>query len=760
MTQETGEAPPTFRRDVQGMRAVAVLAVIAAHSSIAGFGGGFVGVDVFFVISGYLITRLILGSIETDGRFRVGAFYARRARRIVPAATVVLAVTMVASVVYLNFLEVIDATRDAVWAAFFVANLRFATEGVDYFALEDAPSPFQHYWSLAVEEQFYIVWPVLVALALVLTRGFRRRRDDDGQRVRRTAPVRTMAFFALVLGGASLAWSVHRTVTEPTSAYFSTFTRAWELAAGVLVALVLHKRAGLRFRWLTEPLALAGITGIVIAITAYDTTMAFPGYEALLPVLSTAALILAGSHPEHVPFVSRALALKPFRVIGDWSYSLYLWHWPVIVIPQVHMQRPLGVTETVIAVALIFQFGYLTHRFVEQPFRTGQFWRRRTWRGLLLYPASLVLVLPTVAVSYQVGEYLGGERGNNPAIEVADFSDIDDDAIIELVEKSVDAGQTSTPIPSDLTPDLLDLADDIADVGECNYQLQPRPLCKRGAPDADKTLVVTGDSHARAWIPAFEKIAAEAGYATYYLVKQQCTASFVDPGRLGTGDPWPECAEFHDWVVEQVTDIQPDLMIVATSPPPAGIYVDGELVNSREGVHQGLAEGFDDMFATYEPLVGKLMLLEDVPRLPEEPGACLAANDLMRECIFEPTAYNEEMRLVSVEAAERASIEHIDPTPWLCSEGLCPVVIGSTIAYRDRSHITAVRAGELWFPLGVELGLLEDPNGRAQDKPRPSRRNRSSSPPVSPSLETSAPSSPETDPTTVGPGLEAPTGGG
>ena len=184
---------------------------------------------------------------------------------------------MIASVVYLNFLDVIDATRDAVWAAFFGANIRFATEGVDYFALGESPSPVQHYWSLAVEEQFYIVWPILVAPRRPGHPRLRRRAvDADGQRVKRTAPVRTMAFFALLVGGASLAWSVHRTVEEPTSAYFSTFTRAWELAAGVLVALALHHRAGLRWRWLNELLAARRPGGIVVAVIAYDTTHGVP----------------------------------------------------------------------------------------------------------------------------------------------------------------------------------------------------------------------------------------------------------------------------------------------------------------------------------------------------------------------------------------------------------------------------------------------------------------------------------------------------
>ncbi|MDO9458061.1 SGNH hydrolase domain-containing protein, partial [Nocardioides sp.] len=345
-----------------------------------------------------------------------------------------------------------------------------------------------------------------------------------------------------------------------------------------------------------------------------------------------------------------------------------------------------------------------------------------------------------------LAEYLGSERGDDQAITADDYGIDDEDAVIGLVEASVQAGREGARIPSNLTPDVLDLSDDIADVGGCNYQLPERPLCERGAVGSDKVIVVTGDSHARAWIPAFERIATEAGYATYYLVKQQCTASFVDPGRLGTGDPWPECEEFHDWVVDRVTELKPDVMVVATSPPPAGVYNDaGEKVVSREGVHDELAVGFDDMFATYEPLVGKLLLLEDVPRLPEEPGACLAANDKMGDCIFGPTDYNEEMRQVSVDAAERARIDHVDPTAWLCADDQCPVVIGSTIAYRDRAHITATRAGELWFPLGVALGLLEDPTPDDEQSSRRRSRERSTEEPVEP--ETSDPADPTSGPT-------------
>jgi peptidoglycan/LPS O-acetylase OafA/YrhL len=687
-----------FRGDIQGLRAVAVLVVIGAHAVVPGFAGGFAGVDVFFVVSGFLITQLIVSGVRSDDRFSLGQFYARRARRILPAATLVLGVTVVASIVYFNFIDALDATRDAVWAAFFAANVRFATQGVDYFALEDSASPLQHYWSLAVEEQFYVVWPLVIALVVWVT----ARRRKPG-----TAPIATLTVLAVLGGAASFAWSVHRTAVEPTAAYFSTLTRAWELAVGAIVALLVLGGRTLSRRWVTEPLAVAGLAGIVLTVVLYDESMAFPGYEAALPVLSAAALLLAAAHPGSTPVVSKVLGTSLLQRIGDWSYSLYLWHWPVIVIPQVSLGRTLSPTETVIAVLLTFQFGFLTYTYVEQPFRAGTFWRSRG-RGLVLYPLSLAMVLPIVLGGQVVAERLGTERGDDPAISAAEFG-IRGDQAKGLVRASVLAGQASAAIPSDLTPNLIDLSDDVADVGECDYQLPERPVCRRGDVDAERVLVVTGDSHARAWIPAFEQIAEEAGYAAYYFVKQQCTAAFVDPGQLGTGEPWPECEEFHEWVVDRVEELDPDLMVVATSPPPTGVYDDdGQLLQDNGDVASNVAVGFDDMFAAYLPLVDRMVLLSDVPRLPEEPGACLAARGAdLGDCMFPPTAWSERNRMISEEAATRAGVPFVNPSPWLCADGLCPVVVGSTIAYRDRGHISAARAGELWAPLGVELGLLD-----------------------------------------------------
>ena len=370
------------------------------------------------------------------------------------------------------------------------------------------------------------------------------------------------------------------------------------------------------------------------------------------------------------------------------------------------------------AVALTLQLSYLTYRFVEQPFRTGPVWKRRPARGLVLYPISLALVLGVAFGSHSWANYLGSERGDNPPIRTADVG-IDGNTIADQVRASVLAAREGRPIPSDLTPDLLDLQDEIADVGDCNYNdVAPEDwkTCPRGDPDGEKTLVVTGDSHARAWIPAFEQIARAAGYRAYYFVKGRCTAAHVLPGLPRTGEPNPECEDFHDWVADQVDELDPDLMVVTTAPPFNGVYVDDEHVTDQDELAEIVRDGFDDAFSTYQPLVERLVLLVDVPQLSVDPGPCLSAKDArLRDCTIAPAEGSALLRDVSVDSARRHDVETVDPGRWLCSDGLCPTVIGSTITYRDPGHITTTRAEELWLVLGLSLKVLEvapreDPN--------------------------------------------------
>ena len=282
---------PTFRADVQGLRAIAVLTVIAGHAGVPFLPGGFVGVDVFFVISGFLISQLLFREVERSGNLSIRDFYARRARRILPAATLVTIATVVASLLWLSVVEALDVITDAVWVTFFAANIHFAAVGTDYFAQEEGPSPLQHYWSLSVEEQFYLVWPLILLGCVWLA----RRRGSRGARVEKQSLPRLTVFWVLTgLGLASLVsasgsprWTRWRRTSRPRPGPGS-----WPSAPSRRWSPTVASRLGSVQR---GALAVVGLVAIAFACGWYDSGTAFPGWAAVVPVVGSALLLLAGA---------------------------------------------------------------------------------------------------------------------------------------------------------------------------------------------------------------------------------------------------------------------------------------------------------------------------------------------------------------------------------------------------------------------------------------------------------------------------------
>jgi hypothetical protein len=273
----------------------------------------------------------------------------------------------------------------------------------------------------------------------------------------------------------------------------------------------------------------------------------------------------------------------------------------------------------------------------------------------------------------------------------------------------VDAARDDVAVPSDLTPDLLEIRESVADVGDCDYTEDVRELCLRGDDDGSRTLVLIGDSHARAWIPAFDGITERAGWRAYYLVKPQCTAAHVTVAPLGEDRPFTECDDFQDWVVDQVDALQPDLVVISSSPPVNGVYDGDQRFEATDDVADLLATGYDDLFRAVEVAAERVVLLRDVPKSSDDPGTCLSQRDpSLRDCMFEPEERSRILADVAVASARAAGTEVVDPTPWLCYEGDCPVVIGGTLSYRDTDHLTAEYAASLADPLGTALGMFDE----------------------------------------------------
>jgi peptidoglycan/LPS O-acetylase OafA/YrhL len=366
-----------FRPDVEGLRAVAVLLVALYHANIPGIRGGFVGVDVFFVISGFLITGLLLRERETHNSTSIPNFYARRARRILPAATLVVIATLIASYHWLGFLAGNSLATDAKWTAVFMANVHFATIGTSYLGSQLPPSPLQHMWSLGVEEQFYVVWPTLFLLVATLGR-------PRGLRLRLSALLATIAI-------ASFAWSVLETSQNATWAYFSPLTRAWELALGALVA-VLSPLLGRIPAVVAHIASGIGLCGVIASGIILSDRTEYPGCAVALPVMSAALVISAGCVGS-TGIAERLLRVRPCQWLGKRSYSFYLWHWPILIIAYEAAGHTLPVWHNVILLVIALVASAITYRLVENPVRFAKPLRRSAPLSIAMGAALIVCSL-------------------------------------------------------------------------------------------------------------------------------------------------------------------------------------------------------------------------------------------------------------------------------------------------------------------------------------------------------------------------------
>ncbi|WP_407924582.1 acyltransferase family protein [Catellatospora vulcania] len=674
-----------FRRDIEGIRALAVVLVMVGHAGVSAVSGGFVGVDVFFVISGFLITGLLVSEIERTGRISLTGFYARRAKRLLPAAAVVLAASLVLTYTLLPTTRWRGIGWDVIASGLYVMNWRLADQAVDYLAATDAPSILQHFWSLAVEEQFYLVWPLL----LIAVSWLAARRGGP----RRTRPL-FLAGLALI-GIPSLVWSIQLTETDPARAYFVTTTRLWELALGAGVA-ILGGRLARMPRSAGAVLGWVGLVAVVVAALVTDKATPFPGYAALLPTLGTAAIIAGGMTagrrgPELV------LGLRPVRAIGAVSYSLYLWHWPLLMVADSQF-GPLSPLQGLGVVAFSAVPAVLTHRFVENPVRFGARFSVRPARALQLGLACTVIPL-AAALTFQFVVLPAATR-------------VDPDV--------VSAGAAALPAPSasQAPPVLVDQVDHISpdpaaardDLGgaygngsTCISSLgEPVRTCVFGAPDGVFTVALVGDSHAAHWFPAVETVAREQGWKLVTYLKSACP--LLDAEVLYKGKPFKDCTEWNAEVKSRLAGPErPDLVIVSNSARYVVTSKGKQLSHlSPEGIQaaeQAMRTSWSGLSAA-GPLV---VVLRDVPRPDLDIPECVAKNrEQLTRCAF-PRQEAEASSVMQQRAASAAGLAVIDLTESICPGDRCPAVLGNVLIYRDDNHLTATYARSLAPRLATAL---------------------------------------------------------
>jgi len=653
------------------MRAIAVALVVLNHAGVPGLGGGYVGVDVFFVISGFLITGLLLHEAERTGGVSIRKFYMRRARRILPAAMLTLVATDIAACVLLNFVRAKDALNASVWTAFFAANVHFAHVATNYFDRAQPPSPFLHYWSLAVEEQFYLVWPALIAVILLVGRRLRR------------SPHTTLALVAAAITIASLVWSIHDTTADPYGAYFSPFVRAWELGLGALLAFGTGRLA----RIPSAIRAAAGWAGcglIAYAAVAFSTSTAFPGYAALVPTVGAALLIVAGvaSLPAWAP--SGLISTPPFTWLGDRSYALYLWHWPILIIAAQHAGHTLSLEKNLMLIALAVAISGLSYALVENPLRHRR-WTGRT--AVIVWPATVAASLAVALGLTQVVQPAQAGPIATPQLTFAPTKKPAAPPSLPAVKAAVAAAKHSKPIPQPLTPPLDQLmSDHYAVPAGCDAtdgQTTETVCSLPQGTTASKTIVAFGDSHLEEWLPAILSMATKDGWKVVPFIKQGCT-----PPRWVRAYGKAECLTWYRWATQKANSLHPDVAIIGGA--------------IETGLGGGPRLRTDDVAAISKlaKILGKsaktTMVIGDPPSQSGQPVDCLAASGAnMKTCTHKLSADQISIYAQMKAAAKSAHAGWIETRGWFCYQSLCPQVVGHTITYLDHSHITQTYATQL-----------------------------------------------------------------
>jgi peptidoglycan/LPS O-acetylase OafA/YrhL len=688
-----------FRQDIEGLRAVAVIAVVLFHAGFPGVSGGFVGVDVFFVISGYLITGLLWRDVTTHGHIRLARFYGARARRLLPASATVLVVTAVASTVLLPPLQARNVLGDGIACALYVGNYRFAVQGTDYLAADAPPSPLQHYWSLGVEEQFYLVWPALIiGTAFVLHRITRREHG-------RAAPpphVLVLAVVAAVSFAISLAW----THTLPSWAFFSLPSRAWELAAGGLVALTAN-----RWRRLTDRAALiagwGGLTLVIVTCIELGQRTPYPGTAALLPVLGTALVIGVGcAVPDKG--VGRVLSLPPLRVIGRVSYSWYLWHWPVLLLAAPLVGHSLGLGSRLAAAAVSFVLAVLTLGLIENPFRFAPPIKRSPARSLALGAAAtaiavcvamLLLAIRPIPVGH--GTAAAQVTVNPPGPSTS--ASAPPDAVAQMtvqIQAAVAASAAVQAIPSNLSPTLDSAPADkpTVFVNGCvrSWQEVGQEACASGDTTSATTVALVGDSHAAMWNPALEPVAEQQHWRLETLGKITCPLMDLRITSPYLGREYTECEQWRTDILNRLQSERPRLIVVGMS--------------RRYGADFGFTtydaawvDGLKRLVGRLRAMGSAVLVLGPIPDPRSTVPTCLSGHlDDATACSpLRSDAVNDAGIATEMAATTAAGGQYADLTTLFCTAGRCPVIVGNNLVYRDDNHVTIEYAQALEPVLGV-----------------------------------------------------------
>jgi peptidoglycan/LPS O-acetylase OafA/YrhL len=673
------------RADIEGLRAVAVLAVLLFHAGVPGLAGGYVGVDVFFVVSGFLITSLLVSEKESSGTISLSSFYARRVRRLLPVSAVVAISTLIASWVWLEPLRLRSVANDVLAVATFSSNFVFASRGADYLQSTLPPSPLQHYWSLAVEEQFYVVWPVLIAMICLGATA--------------TSRINVRARIGLLSAGvgvASFVLCMRMMDSSQPWAFFSPHTRAFELAAGAFIAVV----PMMTMKWVRTASAIAawcGLIGIIVTVIQFDERTRFPGPWALAPVLATVVVLRGGNATPWAPVL--LLKLAPFQWLGSRSYSAYLWHWPILIVVAAAFNRELSVVGGLVCTAIALGLSEFSFRFIENPVRHNI--RIRGLRAAALATAIIAVVAGAGVIA----------RNNPPAIAVgpdATTPTVIGDTTLpsgltattttlvptapnlpsrgEPVQAIVEAA-SMTGLPGNLTPGLQRALSDMPIIYNNNCHAGFSAVRPKNCVFGNKTSPVVvglyGDSHAAQWFPAFEKVAIKRNWKLITYTKRGCPPAEIPTFSSVLGKVYKECAPWRRNVLDQMVTDGVQVVFVAQFERLLS-------ASTRKPMWQKeWREGLQGTVTELESRGIKPVLMEDTPYPGQDIPTCLSRSYTnIQQCSPSVSvAYRDDMNEMLVDF-DRAGQQVLWVRNWFCITTSCPTVVGNVLVYRDDNHMT------------------------------------------------------------------------
>jgi peptidoglycan/LPS O-acetylase OafA/YrhL len=661
------EKAVSFRTDIEGLRAVAVTAVVAYHVGIPGVSGGFVGVDVFFVISGFLITGLLLREVAATGRIAFDAFYGRRARRILPSASIVVIVVALASFLIYSPLGAVAVMKDLVASAFFYANWHFIASGTNYLAASDANSPVLHFWSLAVEEQFYLVWPLLIFGIVGLSRRFPRHST------------RIVAILIGLITVASFLYCIEATSTNANVAYLATTTRAWEFGLGAVVACVSpaagRAAARLRLGWLSWALGVFGLGGLVWSVVAFDADTIFPGAAAAAPTLATASIILGGSMTGgSLNAVGTFLSLRPIRYLGRLSFGWYLWHWPVLILTEERagvLALPGRIALTL--VALLLAAGTL--HLVETPISHLKEVVTNTRSAMALGLLALVLA---AASSMTVGQ-----------VEIAQASSLRASAAASTAAAQFrDLQRTGDGVRGAVTPSSIEAAKDMPALPAgclATVVATTSPSCEITSSGAVDTaapagrVVLLGDSHAEQWYPIARALANARNTDVEVLTKAGCPLATLTIRSPQLSGPYTQCDRWRENVLTRLDrEAKPSMIIISSLTRYSGSVP----------LDQAWATTMSRLGALRAPIV----YMADTPYPVFDVPSCISGHVAQWSgCgIDRRTAFQPDALMAGIAARRFANAHTVDMNTVLCPavDAICPAVRNGLLLYRDNSHVT------------------------------------------------------------------------